>query len=496
MATYIIRKGSMHETFFNSRKKLQVLAGGFGNGKTAAMCVKAYQIANDYPGSNGLMARETYPKLNDTLRREFYKWIPENEVQRWPTKDDNTLILRNGSTINFRYIMQRGKASVDGQTTSNLLSATYDWIVVDQMEDPGIRYKDFLDLWGRLRGSTPYKGHDPSMPISGPRWMMLSANPTANWFYKRIIKPYHRYKTTGLVDDEMIADPNTREPLMEVIEGSTYENAHNLDEDFIQMLEATYKGQMKKRFLMGEWAAYEGLVYPQYETTRHVLKHDVIMDILEEAHRSRSGMFDAVEGFDFGLSSPSCYLLGFVDYMGRVIYVDGFYATNMSVNSIAASIKEIRERYGMYIHYAKPIWADPAIFKKAVMNGVGKSATTIAKMLREATGYRIQPGQNNITSGIAKVSQYLNLYEGFGLGEEATGPLMLFSDRLTFVEDEILAYFWKTNSDGEREDVPRDVNDHAMDTIKYSVSKLPAASELMVRVPDSIPEYMKWQEVA
>ena len=38
-----------------------------------------------------------------------------------------------------------------------LLSATYDWIGLDQIDDPGITHKDFLDLLGRLRGDTPYR---------------------------------------------------------------------------------------------------------------------------------------------------------------------------------------------------------------------------------------------------------------------------------------------------------------------------------------------------
>ncbi len=194
MAKYKMIRDSVQYLFNMSRKKVQIMAGGFGNGKSAAACVKAIGLAMDYPGSNGLVARESYVKLNDTVRKEFYKWIPHDAVARWPTTTDNTMILKNGSTINFRYIAQRGKKSSDGQSTSNLLSATYDWVVVDQIEDPQIMHKDFLDLLGRLRGSTPYKGTDPTMPMSGPRWLILTANPSANWVYSKLIKPLHQCK--------------------------------------------------------------------------------------------------------------------------------------------------------------------------------------------------------------------------------------------------------------------------------------------------------------
>ena len=84
--------------------------------------------------------------------------------------------MKNGSTVNFRYVAQQGKQTEDSK--SNLLSATYDWIIVDQMEDPEFSHKDFMDLMGRLRGNTEYSGDDPSMPRVGPRWFMATLNPT------------------------------------------------------------------------------------------------------------------------------------------------------------------------------------------------------------------------------------------------------------------------------------------------------------------------------
>jgi hypothetical protein len=495
---YNIINGGLHHQFLRSRKKIQVLAGGFGNGKTAAACVKAIQLCKDYPGCNGLIARETYPKLNDTIRKEFYKWCPPDSIKRWPTKDDNTLIFKNGSVVNFRYIAQRGKQTVDGQATSNLLSATYDWVVVDQMEDPQIQHKDLLDLLGRLRGSTPYKGDDPTMPMSGPRWIILTANPTANWFYKKLIKPYHRWRATGLVTEDLIHDPVTLEPLMAVFEGSTYENAHNLDPDFISGLEASYKGQMRQRFLMGEWAAYEGLVYPSFISSTHMIPKSHILEMLEPIRRNNETV-DNFECFDFGIVNPSCYLCGFIDEMGRVVVVDGFYKAHLGLDDIADRIQDIRSEYDDVIDFsANPIWSDPAIFKKTVVRGgAGRTTDTVAKILMEKDeGFFFRPGQNDKVQGITKVTEYLVPRVGMHyIPTEKEGPLIYFCDRLTFVEDEIVAYFWKTSTEGERIDEPKDGNDHAMDALKYGVSRLPEASSLHFVKPKTIPEWMKWQEI-
>ena len=104
MPEYRIKPGGMHQRFQQSLKKIQVVGGGFGNGKTAGGCVKAIRLAKDYPGSNGIIAMATYAQLNDTIREEFFKWVPSSSVQRWPTLADNTLIFKNGSKVNFRYL--------------------------------------------------------------------------------------------------------------------------------------------------------------------------------------------------------------------------------------------------------------------------------------------------------------------------------------------------------------------------------------------------------
>src|SRR5690606_16124788 len=146
----------------------------------------------------------------------------------------NTCTLINGTKINFRYIAQQGKSNES--STSNLLSATYDFIFVDQIEDPGIEYKDFLDLLASLHGHPLCEGNDPTMPRTGPRWMVLTSNPTRNWVYKRLVKPVHDYMQRGLITDDLLCrrEPGTNKPildengkptlLIDIYEGSTYEN--------------------------------------------------------------------------------------------------------------------------------------------------------------------------------------------------------------------------------------------------------------------------------
>lgn len=491
MPTFRLEEDSLQHRFLQSKAKIQLYGGGFANGKTATSCIKALHIAKDYPGSNGLMARSTYPKLNDTLRKEFIKWCPEDWIKSFPKSQNgsNTCTLNNGTTINFRYIAQQGKSSGES-TTSNLLSATYDWIVVDQIEDPEIVYKDFLDLLGRLRGMAKYIGEDPSMPLSGPRQFIITTNPTRNWVYRKLVKPYLDFQR-GLYNKDLLCetDDNGKPilidgkpiPIMDLYEGSTYENKANLEEDFIKTLEAAYTGQMRSRFLMGEWSAYEGLVYPQYNEDVHVIEHHKVhMYYLDLVHRS-SGV-TILEGYDHGLAQPACYLLAFADDFGNVFILDGFYEAELTPETIAKKIRDIRAKYA--VSDDNYVMADPDIFRRK--GGDKKTVGNAVSDLLFEEGVMCARGENGIQAGIAKVSGYLNIQSEHQnpITKEFNAPYLYVADTVEFFRNEINDYYWKRDAQGDLLDIPIDKNDHAMDTLKYLLSHRPELTKILKpRIP-------------
>ena len=122
MAEFKLIKDSAQAHFLNSRNQIQVMGGGFGNGKTGTICMKILDLAIKYPGSRGVFARSTKPKLEDTVKPEFFKWCPKDWIAKYPTEKHNDVILKNGSSIHFRHVRQEGKGR--GENASNLLSAT------------------------------------------------------------------------------------------------------------------------------------------------------------------------------------------------------------------------------------------------------------------------------------------------------------------------------------------------------------------------------------
>lgn len=483
---YKLTRGSLHDKFLHSRSKIQFMGGGFGNGKTSAAVNKALIIAQNYPGANILIARSTYPKLNDTIRKALIdEWCPRDWIKRRPTKDDNTLVLKNDTTINFRYVAQRGKSSEDGTTTSNLLSANYDLVVVDQIEDPEISYKDFTDLIGRLRGSAKYVGIDPTMPASGPRWMILTANPSMNWVYSKLIKPMYQYQK-GIISDDLIVDPVSNEPMIELFEGSTYENSLNLDKDYIHGLEATYKGQQRERYLMGGWAAYEGLVYPSFDERIHVVDHDTLMSYLRERaavlRRNFLRGLTPRAGYDYGLASPACYLQGGIDPEYGIAYVfDGFYQKEYKLDEQSDHILSLQLQYrGVFNgnenhpYTYPPVYADPAIFRRS-----GDKGTVIADIFT-ANGVSMYRGSNSKHAGIAKLTELLNEDEYLTnpITKKEGCPRLLISSKLTDLISEFTSYYWKKNAFGHFTEEPMDKDDHALDTLKYFLTGMPKIEEL------------------
>jgi hypothetical protein len=101
-------------------------------------------------------------------------------------------------------------------------------------------------------------------------------------------------------------------------------------------------------------------------------------------------------------------------------------------------------------------------------------------------------GNSNIANGIAKVNQYLQPMEAHlnPITGTTYGSHIYISDELQFVIDEFNGYYWKSDNVGDRQDIPIDKDDHAMNTIKYMLSHVP---EIAVVLKVVTPEDLGWR---
>ena len=489
MAQFRIKKNSAQLNYYQSTVPVQLMGGGYGNGKTGTTCMKLLDIAKDYPGARILFARATRPKLEDTVKPEFFKWCPPDWIAKMPTEKHNDCILKNGSSIHFRHIRQEGKSKAEN--TSNLLSATYDAAAVDQIDDPAFTHKDFQDLLGRMRGTAKYVGNNDNMPNIGPQWVMLTCNPTRGWVFRELVNPYMIYQRAGVVTEKLLYSKNARRPTIAIYEADTYSNRHNTGEAYIELLESAYKGSMAERFLKGKWGAYEGLVYPEFDSSIHVYAESEINEHVREC--IVSGEYGILEGYDHGMVVPSCYLLAIVDKYQNTYMVDGIYEVGLKPGKMADVIRAIRKKWNIIPD--KPIWADPAIFRKTNTSKdiVGQAVSE----LYADEGIHMQRGNNNIESGVVKISSHLAVQEMHynQIRGEYGAPYLYISAALEWYINEMSDYMWNKNIGGDNVDKPRDTNDHAMDTTKYMFSERPRIGTPRIKPRWTLPDKAKlWTE--
>ena len=498
MPQYNAPSGSLAARWLALDTKIQIFGGGFGNGKTTGGVVKALSFMRDYPGSIGLVARATEERLNDSVVEAFREWTPKSWVKSFTKR---SLVLRNGSQAWFRYARQKGRR--DTSTTSNLLSTTFDWALVDQIDDKEITYKDVMDLLGRLRGQrAKYIGPNSAMPSTGPRIMMLTLNPTRSWPYAKLIRPLHIYKKTGQMKSEL-CDPDTGLPMIGLVEGSTFENAANLATDYIQGLKAAYHGSYRERYLEGSWEYNDDLVYSTFDTGVHIVPHDDMLDYMKQVIKKNGGSLVVREGFDYGLNVPSCYLLAFEDDNKIVHVIDGFYLPELSDETIVKHINKARLALS---HADFPqLVADPSIFnRQGKSRGVG---TSIARRFYDL-GLDCCKANNDIRAGVNVVMGYLELrpqlnpYTG-----DRSSPSVFFSDNLLsaedppqhFIAEEMFEYRRARDVYNEVTDSFVGRNDHAVDALRYLLAKTSPPS-IIVRAHPVVrtalpPELFKWRTV-
>lgn len=215
-----------------------LLSGAFGAGKTRALCQKVYDLARLYRLNCVGLFRATLSALRATTLRTLLEGdgtlppvIPPADVRNH-NKTERVITLRNGSEIVYGGL----KSSTNQEEWFNSLNLGA--AAVDQAEE--LAHDDWQLLQGRLRLNVP--------PV---RQMVAVCNPRhpGHWIYQRFFVE--------------------RPAGAELIQANTFDNPH-LPPDYLARLE-TFTGPFYERFVLGRWIGLEGLVYPNFDPTVHVI---------------------------------------------------------------------------------------------------------------------------------------------------------------------------------------------------------------------------------
>lgn len=413
---------------YNSREPEVLLAGAAGTGKSLALLAKCLTLLDKYPGARVLFLRGTRASLTQS---GLVSWEDKVLGPRHP------LLTRRPVTRRVRqsYEFPNGSEFVVGglDDPGKTLSAEYDAVYIQEATEEGVTLAKYETLLRSLRnGRTPFTQ------------LMTDCNPTtpAHWLYRRHLAGGLRLFSSTHRDNPAYWDRAAQEWTP-------------AGRDYLATLNR-YTGARRNRFLKGLWVAAEGLVYDGYDPAVHLLP----AGWLPPSHWRR------VWSIDWGFRDPLVVLFWAIDEDGRMHLYREFYRSNVRVESVARWCADL-VRSG----------TEPRPSLVVADHDPENSAT-----FTEHAGVYCQPAD--------KTDRDRGLQETqgrFDRGPDGRPRIFFRPDsrchaadtvlegegRPTSLLEEIVGYVWKKADPERPKDEPIEVNDHAMDAMRYAVRACP-----------------------
>ncbi len=384
-----------------------VFQGGAGSGKTWTGVLKCLLLALGNPGSRGMFVAPSHPQLEQAVMPHLLALADTvGLLATWQwNRAKNIITLPNESVFFLRSATDPG----------SLLGADLAWAVGDEValwKQDAYRY-----LMGRLR--QPGYPHQAAFTFT-PKGR--------NWAWDTLGTP--------------------REGL-HIVKVTTFDNPY-LERDFHERLHREYGegSQFWRQEVQGEYVAWEGLVYPQFDVERHVA------DPPPGTHFIR-----VLLGVDWGWTNPGVILVLGMDPHGNLWVLDETYETERDLSWWGNEAIRIMQRWGATSAYCDP--SEPG---------------NIAGL--QSLGIAAYPANNAVIPGITDV------------GSRITGGHLYVAPHCTHLIAEIGMYCWKSRADGTiRRDEPEKQHDHAMDALRYGTLGFWDQPPQVVTIEDLLPGF-------
>ena len=367
--------------FVASDERFTAFVGGIGSGKTFAGCCKALAQCKDE--GLGLVVAPTYPMLRDATLRTFM------QVCDGAVKDFHKGEMR--ATVGQGEVLFRSADDPERLRGPNL-----SWGYIDEA---ALCHKmTWPIILGRLREAGK----------AGPCWITTTPK-GRNWVWSEFVEK----QRDGYA----------------IFRAATQDNPY-LAPEFVSDLQASYVGSFARQELSGEFVAFEGLVYEEFDREIHVQK-------------APDKFVQVVAGVDWGYTNPAVILVLGLDGDGRVWVIDEYYQRRQLIGEIAQAADELRRKWNVGYFLCDP--SEPANLQQM-----------------SNAGLPVQRADNAVSEGIQRVKARL-VDAGDGRRRLYIAPHCVN----TIAEFE--SYVWKQQRDGELKDEPDKTNDHAMDALRYAL---------------------------
>lgn len=232
-----------------------------------------------------------------------------------------------------------------------------------------------------------------------------------------------------------------------------------LPKSVVQSLCDEYEGTVYyDRYILGEWALAEGLIYPMYKDAvgtppegAELENYALSIDYgTENAFAAILWAQDAKTGVWYGLKEYY--------YSGRTTGVpktDDEYVDDM-VDFTSSVLEKYQKEYQQALAFE-----DPFAAKKKLLTIVDPSAASFITALQRRDGYfRVRKADNDVSDGIRDTA--VSMRQGY----------IKLAPGMTNWRDEVEGYVWDDKHEEAGEDKPVKVRDHLMDATRYFVKTM------------------------
>ena len=406
-----------------SRKKLYI--GGNRSGKTTGAVVEdIYWLRGSHPHRKipdgqirgRVVGVDFLQGVKKILLPEFSRWCPPSLLKNgsWEdsyNKEERTLYCEGGNFVEFM--------SYD-QETEKFAGTSRSFVHYDEEPPHAI----FNECNARL------------IDTQGSWWISMTPVDGMTWVYDTIYLP----ATSG------------RDNTILVIEADMLDNPYITPEAAEDYLSGLDPDERKARE-HGKFVQLGGLVYKLFNKDIHVIP-SMVPDKMWEWYIS----------LDHGFNNPTAVLWHAVSPENQVITFAEHYKSEMIIDDHAKHIHKVNRGFGK----EPEIWvADPAIAQRQGVTGVSISSEYADK------GCYFAPGNNDVQSGVARVSSYLRI-------NPATGkPRWLITENCVNLIHEMQHLRWeiyaskRLREENNAQEKIHKKDDHACDSARYFFTFMP-----------------------
>ena len=398
--------------------------GAIRSGKTVSMSLSfAMWAMSTFNGQNFAMCGKTI----GSFRRNVLFWLKLMLKSRGYSvidrRADNLIIIRKGDTENYFYIFggkdERSQDLIQGITLAGVF-----------FDEVALMPESFVN---QATGRCSVEG--------SKFWFNCNPDGPYHWFKVNWID-----KSTGYLGKERVEqirkkaaeegkDPGLKEILYLHF---TMDDNLSLSEEIKARYRSMYIGVFFKRYILGLWAAAEGVIYDMFDPEKHVKNIKEFFQILVNGNRYVS--------CDYGTQNATVFLLWNKGIDGKWYCIREYYYSGRD--------KGKQKTDAEYADDLKK-WLDGTRIKAMI---VDPSAASFIVELRKR-GYKVIKANNDVLDGIRLVGMLLNL------------EMLIFSSSCTETIKEFASYIWDEKAAEHGEDKPVKQHDHGCDAGLREISR-------------------------